>query len=799
MASCENKYITLLDLSRQAKVITGETACFDGKIQVGIPFSGYPTGVDTGTTTSLGIISNGIAVFSGGTGTTIFDVSNPLSPNYSPLFSGSSGYVWSNDLFSGNTSGLTLPITPLSAETQVVGPVWAVSQTATTSNGEHIIDLQYTGYSITYSFQDLTTIPITAYTAYSGFCYTTQENFSAGTLDYKGPLDYISTKEDATVEGILTTKKLTVTDGASASTIGYVLTQLDSSGRAGWVFNSASASTNTFVTGGTLNGTNLDLTWNTGGSVPSIELSGLTFTGNTSGDCITDLWLTNLHSCSPLFINPLDEGNVYFGSNSGVTIDLLNGGEMLVKGDAITHSDTNSTSPLNGVVKGQYTEFNWSGITGGIVSNNSTSGVSSYYVGDFSNFPTTRKHGSIRYYGSGYTRSGGATTVASSFYQNKVLIAGGADVDGMVIKPKTGDASGTLWFEVNGSSVAQLYSDSGYFGLGLNPDGTELPTAHLQVGGTGTTGTFKFLDGNEQSGYVMTSDVNGNVSWQVPTFTGLTTTGTTGPSTLVSGTLNVPEYSGGTSYWVVENGGLKDTNANSLSISNTSTGSIMGGGTNNVIAGTSDFSVIMGGGSNTVSSSLDGSIIGGGGNTISGDYTNIICAGTNNYLTNTRRSAIIGGQNITGTSYDTVYVPNLNIGTVGGGASVNNLGIDSSGNVVTGTTGGGGGVTIDPYEDVGNVTSITWDVSGTSTNYEATLTGVTTLNMSNVRNGDYGTLIVTQDGTGSRTLSFVGANHKVVNGGGGAPTLTTTAGATDILSFTYNGTNFYWTVGNDYT
>ena len=112
---------------------------------------------------------------------------------------------------------------------------------------------------------------------------------------------------------------------------------------------------------------------------------------------------------------------------------------------------------------------------------------------------------------------------------------------------------------------------------------------------------------------------------------------------------------------------------------------------------------------------------------------------------------------------------------------------------------GGGGATIDPYQDEGNVTSITWDVSGTSTNYEATLTGVTTLTMSNVRNGDYGTLIVTQDGTGSRTLSFVGANHKVVNGGGGAPTLTTTATATDILSFTYNGTNFYWTVGNDYT
>ena len=109
------------------------------------------------------------------------------------------------------------------------------------------------------------------------------------------------------------------------------------------------------------------------------------------------------------------------------------------------------------------------------------------------------------------------------------------------------------------------------------------------------------------------------------------------------------------------------------------------------------------------------------------------------------------------------------------------------------------GVTIDPYQLEGNVNIINWDVSGTSTNYEATLTGDTTLNMSNVRNGDYGTLIVTQDGTGSHTLTFGTGTHKVVNGGGGTPTLTATAGAVDVLSFTYNGSTFYWTVGNDYT
>ena len=121
------------------------------------------------------------------------------------------------------------------------------------------------------------------------------------------------------------------------------------------------------------------------------------------------------------------------------------------------------------------------------------------------------------------------------------------------------------------------------------------------------------------------------------------------------------------------------------------------------------------------------------------------------------------------------------------------------------TSGGtGGGVTIDPYNDVGTTTTINWDVSGTSTNYEATLNGNGTLNLLNVRNGDYGTIIVEQDGVGGHTLAFGTINggagtHKVVNGGSGAPTLTVNANAIDILSFTYNGSTMYWTVGNDYT
>jgi len=236
-----NKFTTLLDLARQAKIITGETATFDGKIQAGIPFSGYPTGVDTGTTVSLGVVSSEDAVFSGNSGTTIFDVANTGSTNYSPIFSGYSGSVWTNVLFSGNTSGLTLPITPLSADTQVVGPFWTLTQTGMT--GDYVIGTQYTGYSVTYSFFNVSQFG-TGFT-YSGFTTATQENFSAGTLDYKGPLDYISTKEDASVEGRLTTNKLTVTGGASSATTGYVLTQTGDTGEVGWVFNSASGTTDT--------------------------------------------------------------------------------------------------------------------------------------------------------------------------------------------------------------------------------------------------------------------------------------------------------------------------------------------------------------------------------------------------------------------------------------------------------------------------------------------------------------------------------------------------------------------------
>jgi hypothetical protein len=93
-------------------------------------------------------------------------------------------------------------------------------------------------------------------------------------------------------------------------------------------------------------------------------------------------------------------------------------------------------------------------------------------------------------------------------------------------------------------------------------------------------------------------------------------------------------------------------------------------------------------------------------------------------------------------------------------------------------------------------TTTIWDQTKGST-AAITLTANATLSITNAVAGMYGLVRVTQDATGSRTLTLP-AGSKVINGGGGAITLTSTAGATDVLSYFYDGTNYYWTVGYNY-
>lgn len=157
---------------------------------------------------------------------------------------------------------------------------------------------------------------------------------------------------------------------------------------------------------------------------------------------------------------------------------------------------------------------------------------------------------------------------------------------------------------------------------------------------------------------------------------------------------------------------------------------------------------------------------------------------------------------LSATTISATTYQNLPVSGLTGGSNINISG--SSGNFTISVTGITGGSSVNPYNNSGSGTTISWDVSGTSTNYDATLTATTTLNLTNVRNGDFGTIIIRQDGVGGRTLTLGTVNgssttHRVANGGGGSIILTSNASAIDILTFTYNGSIMFWTVGNDYT
>ena len=66
-------------------------------------------------------------------------------------------------------------------------------------------------------------------------------------------------------------------------------------------------------------------------------------------------------------------------------------------------------------------------------------------------------------------------------------------------------------------------------------------------------------------------------------------------------------------------------------------------------------------------------------------------------------------------------------------------------------------------------------------NYSVTLGGNRTLaNPTNITAGQHGVIVITQDGTGSRTLAY-GSYYKFP--AGAAPTLTTTAAAVDVLAY----------------
>jgi len=534
----------------------------------------------------------------------------------------------------------------------------------------------------------------------------------------------------------------------------------------------------------------------------SIFSGSSTFSGG-SGNCITDFYVTNIHGCSPI--------TVYDSIKStGSTVSGLTSFSFGYQTSATTnysHAEGYRT-----ISSGQYSHAEgYTNLALGIASH-AEGGVTYNVETGVVSRPTSATTYSSHSEGAG-TLASGQFSHAEGYY---------------TMATEDSSHSEGYYTEANGDSSHA----EGYFsvsnGLRSHAEGhstiADGDYSHTEGIATNTIGYYSHAEGNQTIATGMASHSEGSNTNAIGDYShseGTLTIASNyyshaeGDSTVASG-----EYSHSEGYGTqaIGNGSHAEGGYYSHPVY-LSGGTAIGNSSHAEGIKTVAYGNYSHAEGNETYAFGSGSHTEGYGTYASGDYQHVI--GKWNLTADTTSGAfIIGNGNsdinrsnllfaansvvtINGTmSATTISGGSVYINTVGSGTPLINLGLDVAGRVVTGTTGSS---SVDPYYNSGSGSTITWNVSGQSTNYIATLTAATTtLNLTGVTNGHYGTIILTQDGTGGRTISLGTINgssvtHKVANGGGGSVTLTATPYADDILTFTYNGSKMFWTISNDYT
>lgn len=295
---------------------------------------------------------------------------------------------------------------------------------------------------------------------------------------------------------------------------------------------------------------------------------------------------------------------------------------------------------------------------------------------------------------------------------------------------------------------------------------------------------------------VLTQDGTGNRTITLPSIAGVTnqilgSTSTT--SVTLSTAANAKDilnfyYDGTNCYWNIGQG-YGTAAATTSSTANLATGvtgtlAVANGGTGT----TSLTGLVKGNGTTALTAAVAGTdyqapitltTTGSGAASLTGTTLNI--PSTTNYTLPTSSASVIGG---------------VKVGT--------NLSIDGSGVLSTATSPAfTGAITAPIYastpQTLTDATTIAWDPAN-GLNANVTLGGNRTLSFTTTPTaGSYGTLVVTQDATGGRTITLPSTANKVL-GSTSTTTiaLSSAANAKDILNFYYDGTNCYWNVGQGY-
>lgn len=99
-----------------------------------------------------------------------------------------------------------------------------------------------------------------------------------------------------------------------------------------------------------------------------------------------------------------------------------------------------------------------------------------------------------------------------------------------------------------------------------------------------------------------------------------------------------------------------------------------------------------------------------------------------------------------------------------------------------------------PFQTLTDAATITWNYS-LGYNAKVTLGGNRSLSITGATNGDYGTLIVTQGPAGGYRINF-GSNDKFASA---TYSFSTTGTQSDIFTWVYDGTNYYWNFNKNFS
>jgi hypothetical protein len=449
----------------------------------------------------------------------------------------------------------------------------------------------------------------------------------------------------------------------------------------------------------------------------------------------------------------------------------------------------------------------------------------------------------------GYLAGGTATQGNSSIAIGPISGGGGNESVAIGLAAWTGannaTAVGTLAAagHVNSSAFGYQAVTTSPNTIQLGADGVTVSGStaitNVRTSGSLTAGAVTYPNTNGTAGQVLTANNNGIASWATPASSGVPYTGATGAVNLgaydltVNGlTVGKGKKDAGTAYQYNTalgvsalnsfTGGTKNTalGYNALSsVTNTDQNIAIGV---NAMGSTTDYfqqSVAVGNqtlqynkgsfntalGSNALSSSNLTStatyLVGVGAlalwnNTSGQNNTAVGSYALSTNTTGNNNTALGQGADVTSNNLS-------NATAIGYDAKVSASNTIQLGNTSVTNVKTSGAITAPIYastpQTLTDAATISWNPAN-GLNANVTLGGNRTLSFSAApASGSYGTLVVTQDATGGRTLTLPSVTNKVL-GSSSTTTiaLSTTANAIDIVNFYYDGSNYFWNVGQGY-